>query len=264
MRNAVRNQLPGLSKVGRLVNPRVAVVFLMPVDRDIRSACVVTGSLDVADCAPGQHIGDVLSNISPRLAAIAGDLHLAIIGAGPNRAGCLRRFRNRKDDAGVFNSNIVAGQPARESLLAPVVQRQIGTDFLPAVAAVSRLMHVLAADIDFVVIVRRDRQRHSPDKTIFQIGRDLTANVFRPHFYIARLPGFQVEDFDDAADTARAGSARPDDVIVDRIGCGPTALAASDANPGTARNWPTETAAAAATAAATEATASSRPTWAPI
>src|SRR5215831_8251249 len=259
MRNAVRNQLPGLSKVGRLVNPRVAVVFLMPVDRDIRSACVVTGSLDVADCAPGQHVGDVLSNIRPRLAAIAGDLHLAIIGAGPNRAGCLRRFRNRKDDACVFNSDIVAGQPARESLLAPVVQRQIGTDLLPAVTAVSRLMHVLAADINFVVIVRRDRQRHSPDKTIFQISRDLTANVFRPHLDVARLPGFQIEDFDDAADTARAGSARPDDVIVDRIGSGPTALTARDADPGTTRNWPTETTATTAATAA-EATTSSRPT----
>ena len=63
-------------------------------------------------------------------------------------------------------------------------------------------MNVLAAYIDLVVIVWRDGQRHGPNETIFQIGSDLTTDIFGPHFDIAGLTGFQIENFNNTADAA--------------------------------------------------------------
>ena len=73
---------------------------------------------------------------------------------------------------------------------------------MPAVAAVGRLMNELTADVNLVVIVRRDRQRHGPDKTIFQISRHVAARIIRPHFNVARLAGLDVVNLNDAADAA--------------------------------------------------------------
>ena len=87
MRNPVCNQLPGLTKVGCFVDPRVAIVLLMAIDSEVSGASVVARSFDVADRALRQHIGNIPGNVRPGLAAIASDLHLAIIRARPNRAG---------------------------------------------------------------------------------------------------------------------------------------------------------------------------------
>src|SRR5712692_9939228 len=111
-------------------------------------------------------------------------------------------------------------------------------------------MNELTADVNLVVIVRRDRQGHRPDKTIFKISRGRAVNLVRPDFDVARLSGFQIEDFDDAANAAGAGCARPDDVVVDRIGSGPTALTAGDSDPGAARNATAETSTSTAAAGA--------------
>src|SRR6184192_40228 len=54
--------------------------------------------------------------------------------------------------------------------------------------AVGCLMNELTADVNLCVIVRRDRQRHGPYKTIFQVSRDVATGVIRPHFDVARLP----------------------------------------------------------------------------
>ena len=97
-------------------------------------------------------------------------------------------------------------------------------------------MNKLAADVKLLVIVRRDGQRKRPDKSILQIRRRRAVRLIRPHFDVARLAVAQIETFDNAADAARTGSARPDDVWIDRIGRGPTALAAADWLPRAARN----------------------------
>src|SRR5205085_11414292 len=112
-------------------------------------------------------------------------------------------------------------------------------------------MNILTADIDLVVIVWRDCQRGGPNEAILKVRRDVSAGLIGPHFDITCLAGLQIEDFDDAADAARPGRAVPDDVVVDRIGSGPAALAAGDIDPGAAGNSATtETAAAGATGAA--------------
>ena len=172
----------------------------MAIDGEVRSFGVVARRFDVADRAPWKHVRNVLRKVRPGLTAIASDLHLTIVCAGPNRAGFLRRFGDREDYARVFDADVVASQTARKSLLALVIQSQIGTDHLPAISAVGGLMNELAADVDLVVIVRRNRQGHCPDKTILEIASGLAADIFGPHFDISRLSGFQIENINDAAD----------------------------------------------------------------
>src|SRR5205823_6020789 len=74
-------------------------------------------------------------------------------------------------------------------------------------------------------------------------------------FDIASLSSFQVEDFDDAANAAGTRSARPDDVVVNRIGSSPATLTAGDTDPSAPRNWSAETAPSPATTAAAETAA---------
>src|SRR6185295_1743813 len=132
-----------------------------------------------------------------------------------------------------------------------VIERDVRTDLLPALTAVDRLVQVLAADVDLVVIVRRDVERRVPDEAVLQIRRD-AVRVVGPHFDVAALPPALFVAHDDAADAAGAGGGGPDDVRVDRIGRREAALAAVDGMPHAAWNAAAPTA-AAATAALVEA-----------
>src|SRR5438105_61975 len=125
-------------------------------------------------------------------------------------------------------------------------------------------MNELTADVNLCVIVRRDGQRHGPYKTIFQVSRDVATRVIRPHFDVARLPGLDVVNLDDTANAARAGRAGPDDVVIDRIGRGPTALTTGDVNPSAARNYSAAAAAATKTARSRPAGSTIRRTILPI
>src|SRR5262249_17098521 len=98
-------------------------------------------------------------------------------------------------------------------------------------------MNVLAANIDFVVIVGRNRQRHCPDEAIFKIGRGPPARRLGPDLNVACLSGPEVVALDDSTHAARSGGARPDDVIVFRIWCSPAALATGDRLPSPPGYW---------------------------
>ena len=111
-------------------------------------------------------------------------------------------------------------------------------------------MEILAADVNLVVIVRRDVERRVPDEPILQIGRRSIFAV-RPDLHVAHLPAAFVVADDDAADASRAGGGGPDDVRIDRIGRRKAALAASDRVPHAARD--VAAAATAAPAALTQA-----------
>src|SRR5262249_20349294 len=152
------------------------------------------------------------------------------------------------DDAAVLDADVVGRQAARALLPALVVQRDVGADLLPALAAVGRLMQVLAADVNLVVIVRRDVERRVPHEPVFQI-RGRSVRILRPHFDVAQLPPVLLVPDDDAADAAGTGGGRPDDVGIDRIGRGESALAAADRVPHAARDLVAASAAAAAAVA---------------
>src|SRR5262245_19905127 len=112
-------------------------------------------------------------------------------------------------------------------------------------------MQMLAADINLIVIVRRDVERRVPHEAVLEI-RGNAVRVVGPHFDVAALaPVLFVAD-DDAADAARAGGGGPDDVGIDRIGRREPALAAVDRVPHAARNSAPPSPAAAAPAALVE------------
>src|SRR5262249_41598303 len=141
-------------------------------------------------------------------------------------------------------ADVVRREAAGALLPALVVQRQIGAYLLPALAAVGRLMDVLAAGVDLVVIVRRDVERRVPHEAVLEIRRHAVL-VVGPHLDVAQRRRALVVAHEDAADAARARGGGPDDVGIARIRRRPAALAAADRVPHPARD-----AAAAATAAA--------------
>ena len=138
----------------------------MEVDGDVRRARLESRGLDAADGAERRQIRDVLRHVRPALAAVARHLNEAVVGAGPDHARLLRRLGNAVDDVEVLDTDVVGRESAGALLLALVVERQVRTDLLPALAAVGRLMDELAAGVDLVVIVRRDVERRVPDEAV--------------------------------------------------------------------------------------------------
>src|SRR5262245_23193400 len=110
-------------------------------------------------------------------------------------------------------------------------------------------MHVLTADIERVPVVRRHVKRSRPDEPVFD-ARRRAVRLIRPHLDISKLPPALFVTHDDAADTARSGSGRPDDVRVEGIWSGPATLTAADGVPRRSRNHatsPTQSAVAGTT-----------------
>src|SRR5689334_7254592 len=97
-------------------------------------------------------------------------------------------------------------------------------------------MNKLAADINLLVIVRRDREGKRPDKAILHVRRRRAVGLIRPNFNAPHLPVAQIKLLDDAADTSRTRSAGPHDIRIHRIRRRPTTLAAADRLPRTAWN----------------------------
>ena len=95
-RNAVGDRLPRLAVIGGLVDERVAVVHLVEVDGQVGGARVVARRLDVADRAPRRQVGNVLRHVRPGLPAVARELHLAVVGAGPDQAASPAAIRRCK------------------------------------------------------------------------------------------------------------------------------------------------------------------------
>src|SRR5262249_4769725 len=119
-----------------------------------------------------------------------------------------------------------------------VALRQVRTDHLPALTAVDRAVNVLAAGVDRVVIVRRNRQRERPVEPVLRTGGSRADGHLGPDFHLARLAGALVEPLDGATEAAETSARRPDDVGVDRIGDRPPTLAAGDRVPHAAGNRP--------------------------
>ena len=115
-------------------------------------------------------------------------------------------------------------------------------------------MQVLAADVDLVVIVRREVERRVPNEPVFQLRRR-SVFLVGPHFDVPHLaPALVIAD-DDTADGAGAGGGRPDDVRIHRIRRRKPALATANRMPHAARDGAATAAAAAASTLAESAVA---------
>src|SRR4029453_5289113 len=106
----------------------------------------------------------------------------------------------------------------------------VGAEAPPALPAVAGLVEVLAADIDLVVVVWRDRDRHDPVEPVLQV-RWRTRHVVRPHLYRSPLPPAFAVSLPHSANAAGARSRGPDHIRVDRIWRCPAVLAVVDRVP---------------------------------
>ncbi len=195
----------------------------MQVDADVGRAHVVGRWLDVADRAHRRQVGDGIGEVVPGGAAVARQVHQAVVRAGPDHAGLERRFGDGEEHARVGRTHVFGRQAAGLLLPAPVVPREIRADHLPALPAVRRHVHELAADIHAVVVVGRDRDRERPLEPVGQFGRRPSLGIVRPDADVAGVAGLEVVALKDAV-----VAARPDDVVLHRVGNGEARLAAAD------------------------------------
>src|ERR1019366_6969935 len=112
----------------------------------------------------------------------------------------------------------------------------VGADDVPTAAAVRRLVHDLAADVDLVVVVRRDREGRVPDESVLDVRRRIPARAERPDLDVLSRARAFVVSYDDAAYASRSGCGRPDEVRIHRVRRRPAALATFHAVPLAARN----------------------------
>ncbi len=236
VRNPSGDQRPGLSVVRGLVNKRIAKVHLMAVNGQVGCAWVVARGFDVVHRAPLREVGKIFRDVAPVFSPVACHLHLPVVGTRPDQPRLFRRLGQRENHARIFHADVVGSEPSGNLLSALVIARQVRTDDLPAIAAVSRDVHKLAAHVNLVVIVGRNRDGEFPVEAVLHLCRRCARHVIGPHLDLAVLVRALVETRYCAADAARSGARGPDDVVVHRIRYGKTALASGHRVPRPARD----------------------------
>ena len=138
---------------------------------------------------------DIADDIFPRLATVSGDLHISIVGAGPNQAWILRRFADRKDRGVHLGGRIIDGDAARLFLLLllRIVGRQIGRDALPRLSVIARAKQKLCANVNRPVLRRAHLYRRVP------VIAQLTFLVVRQRLNAARFMRLAIDASDVAA-----------------------------------------------------------------
>src|SRR6185369_7716093 len=211
---------PGGAVVGRLVEVGLEVVRLVARGGEIGARLVVGARFDLVDLRPlGKPLG---RHVRPGLPTIPGDLHQAVVRAGPDRAGGERGLGDGEDRAVVLDAGVVLGdRSARRSLPALVVARQVGGDRRPALPAVGALEQHLRRGVEGMRIVGRKQDREVPLEAVLEIAGAPAHHVLGPGVDVARLAGGVVLAVDEAAVGAAV-----DDLRVGGIGHDVAALAA--------------------------------------
>ena len=180
-RNAVDDLRPRLAVVGRLVEIGLVVLQLVARGRHVGRAGVVRRRVDDAD---ERELGQVgRRHLGPRRAVVARHLHEAVVRAGPEHAGLLRRLGEREDGGVPLRAvGLARDRPpefprrriqVRRRLLERlgIGAREIRADHFPALALVARAVHHLRRDVERLGIVRRHHHRKGPPEAEVDVGR---------------------------------------------------------------------------------------------
>ena len=163
-------------------------------------------------------------------------MHEAVVRPRPENLRIHRRLTDRENDARVLDANVVRREPAADLLPALVVAREIGRDHAPGLAAIGRHVHVLASDVQPVVIVRRQRERRVPDEAVLETIGWPADRRQRPDLHVVHELRAAIVLRDDAAHAPGSRSAGPHEIPVDGIGRREAALATADAHRMSARD----------------------------
>src|SRR5712692_8147733 len=168
---AVGNSCPGLSKIGRFENIRIAIVHQMKVNTDVGRARIKMRGLDARNRAPGRQIFDVFRDVGPIRSSVPGEPNQPVVRARPNETLLNFGRRNRKYQLAIKLSDVVADQPSGRNDAAGILCRKIRADYRPTLSAVGRFENDLAAVVHGVVIERIDCHRRGPMTAILQLVR---------------------------------------------------------------------------------------------
>src|SRR6185437_13403109 len=167
--------LPQLSVVGVVGE----VVKLVAAGGDVGGAGVKRRRRDVADLGPllgGLELGR--GDVGPVGAAVGGEMHEAVVAAGPNQALLLGRFGDGKDDVVVLGAGVVLGDGAAGGLLlALVVAGEVGADDGPVIAHVGALKEHVAAVVNRLGVEGRGGDGGGPLEAVLHVHVTVTHGV---------------------------------------------------------------------------------------
>ena len=148
------------------------VVEHVAVGDDVGGPGVEGRDVDLVDAPPFRQAGDLLRHVHPVLPAVARDVDLPVVGAGPEHVRIGRRDLDREERAvGLGAREVVVDGAARDDLLGLVVARQVRREDGPVSSPVGRLEDDVAAEVDLVRVLRRHRDRARPVETVLQVRR---------------------------------------------------------------------------------------------
>ena len=104
---------PRFAEVGRAIDVGIEVAERVPVECGVCRARRKAARLDPRNPRIARQARHVLDRVGPGLAAVARDLQVAVVGAGPNLARRHGRFADRKDRGVRFGRRVVDGDAAR-------------------------------------------------------------------------------------------------------------------------------------------------------
>ncbi len=230
-RDAVGDALPRPAVVVGLEQVGMRIGELVAGRRHVAGGRVVRRRLDHADQRPLGQVGR--RHPFPRPAAIAREVHEAVVGARPQHVALVRRLDEREDRAVDLGARVVArDRPAGARQPGRIVPREVGARDLPALALVHGAEHAIAGDPQFLGVPARVEHRERPLKAVAMLGRRRAHAVrLRPHADHPLLAGAMVVV--DQAPVAGAGAdgAAHDDVRIAGLHRDVAALAAAGLHP---------------------------------
>src|SRR5713101_6597827 len=153
-----RDARPALPEILRPVHPWRHVAMRMPVERGVGRSRLEPAGLDPGDPARFRQAGHVPDRVGPLRAGVARELHVAVVGADPDRARIERRLADHRDGGVRLRRGVVHGDATGLllALLLRIVGGQVRRDAVPRVAAVFRTEEELRAEVNDA-LVRRAR-----------------------------------------------------------------------------------------------------------
>ncbi len=135
---------------------------------DVGGPLAVNREIDRRDERPlRQQIGR-RRDLGPAIPAILRDMHQAIVSADPEHALLMGRLGEGKDRAVGLRAGVVPGDwTARRLQLLRIVAGQVRTDDVKTGGVVPRPEEMVPADIERLLIVRRQVDRVGPLEAIF-------------------------------------------------------------------------------------------------
>ena len=154
-------------------------------------------------------------------------MHEAVVAPGPDDTLGLRRLRDREDRAVVLDPGVVARDRApRPLLLRLVVASEVGTDDVPALAAVASAEHDVPAVVHRLAVVGRDVDGGRPLEAVAPVFDAVAREIRGIGADVPRLAGLVVVAGEDPEVLAGVDDAR----IVGIVG-GVAGFSAPDALP---------------------------------